>query len=52
MLGSGFKFDKPINSVVKPNFPQLHLLAKIEPFLSSANLEKAIYAFMSSRLDH
>lgn len=46
---SQLKFDKHIDNVVKTSFYQLCLLAKVKPFLSRHNLEKAIHA---SRLDY
>lgn len=50
---SGLRFDKQIRSVVSTSFFfQLRLLAKVKPFLSRQDLEKAIHAFISSRLDY
>ena len=49
---SGLKFDKQISSVVRTSFLQLRLLAKVKPPLSRQDLEKAIHAFISSRLDY
>ncbi len=49
---SSLKFDKQIDSVVKASFFQLRLLAKVKPFLNRSDLEKAIHAFISSRLDY
>ncbi len=49
---SSLKFDKQIDSVVKAIFFPLRLLAKIKPFLNRSDLEKAIHAFISSRLDY
>ena len=49
---SGLNFDKQIKSVVKTSFFQLRLLGKVKPFLSRQDLEKAIHAFISSRLDY
>ena len=46
------KFDKQISSVVSTSFFQLRLLAKVKSFLSQQDLEKAIHAFISSRLDY
>lgn len=46
------KVDIQVCSVVKASFFQLHLLAKVKPFLSQQDLERAILAFISSRLDH
>ena len=45
-------FNKQINSVVKASFFQLRLLAKVKPFLCRSDLEKAIHAFISSRIDY
>ncbi len=49
---SSLKFAKQIDSVVKASFFQLRLLAKVKPFLNRSDLEKAIHAFISSRLDY
>lgn len=38
--------------VVKSCFYQLRLLAKVKPFLSVKNLETALHAFVTSRLDY
>ncbi|KAJ0037213.1 hypothetical protein NL108_018646 [Boleophthalmus pectinirostris] len=38
--------------VIKSNFFQLRLLTKIKPNLPQAELEKAIYAFVTSHLDY
>jgi len=38
--------------VVRTSFFQLRLLAKVKPFLNRQDLEKAIHAFISSRLDY
>ena len=46
------KFDKQISNVVRMSFFQLRLLAKVKPFLNRHDLEKAIHAFISSRLDY
>ncbi|KAF7689309.1 hypothetical protein HF521_012662, partial [Silurus meridionalis] len=45
-------FDKQISAVVKVSFYQLRLLSKVKSFLSKADLEKAIHAFISSRIDY
>ncbi|KAG5268003.1 hypothetical protein AALO_G00228360 [Alosa alosa] len=46
------KFHKQISNVVKTSFFQLRLLAKVKNFLNRHDLEKAIHAFISSRLDY
>ncbi len=46
------QFDKQINSVVKSEFFQLRMIAKIKYFLSFKDLETVIHAFISSRLDY
>ena len=46
------KFDKQISNVVRMSFFQLCLLAKVKPFLNRHDLEKAIHALISSRLDY
>lgn len=45
-------FNKEINSVVKTNFFQMRALAQIKNVLPSADFEKVIHAFISSRLDY
>ena len=52
IFDSTFKLDKHISSVVKNSFFQLRLLAKIKPYLPRQQLEIAIHAFISSRLDY
>ena len=49
---SHLKFDKQISNVVRTSFFQLRLLAKVKIFLSRHDLEKAIHALISSRLDY
>ena len=49
---SSLKFDPQLNAAVKTSFFQLRLLAKVKPFLSRCDLETAIHAFISSRLDY
>ncbi len=49
---SDFRFNKQIDTVVKTSFFQLRLLAKVKQFLNRPDLEKAIHAFISSRLDY
>ncbi len=44
--------DIQINNAVKTSFFQLRLLVKVEAFLRKLDLEKAIHAFISSRLDY
>lgn len=51
-MDSQLQLEKQVNAVVRASFFQLRLLAKVKPFLSQADLEKAIHAFISSRLDY
>lgn len=51
-LDSKLTFDKQISAVVRASFFQLRLLSKVKPFLSRHDLEKAIHAFISSRIDY
>lgn len=51
-LDNRLHFDKQIGAVVKISFFQLRLLSKVKSFLSRADLERAIHAFISSRLDY
>uniref|UniRef100_A0A8C1S4M0 Reverse transcriptase domain-containing protein n=1 Tax=Cyprinus carpio TaxID=7962 RepID=A0A8C1S4M0_CYPCA len=48
----GMNFDTQISNVVKISFFQLRLLSKVKPFLTRHDLEKALHAFISSRLDY
>ncbi len=48
---SSLKFDQQINSVVETGFFRLRLLDKVKSFLGRRDLEKAVHAFISSRLD-
>ncbi|RXN12193.1 RNA-directed DNA polymerase from mobile element jockey [Labeo rohita] len=52
IFDSGMIFGKQISAVVKASFYQLRLLSKVKPFLSRVDLEKAVHAFISSRLDY
>ncbi|RXN31585.1 RNA-directed DNA polymerase from mobile element jockey-like protein [Labeo rohita] len=52
IFDSGMIFGKQISAVVKASFYQLRLLSKVKPFLSQADLEKAVHAFISSRIDY
>ncbi len=45
-------FDDQVTKVVQSCFAQLRQLTKIKLFLSFADLEKVIHAFISSRLDY
>ena len=47
-----FLMDKQINSVLKSAFFQLRILSKVKAFLSFADFEKVIHAFISTRLDY
>ena len=49
---SEWSFDTQVTKVVQSCFAQLRQLTKIRSFLSSADLEKVIHAFISSRLDY
>ena len=49
---SHLRFDRQISNVVRSSFFQLRLLAKVKLFLSRQDLEKAIHALISSRLDY
>ena len=52
IFDSELSFDTQVIKVVKSCFAQLRQLTKIRSFLSSADLEKVIHAFISSRLDY
>ncbi len=52
VFDSELSFDVPVTKVVQSCFAQLRQLTKIKSFLSLADLEKVIHAFISSRLDY
>jgi len=52
LFHSSLKFAKQISAVVKSCFYQLRLLSKVKSILSRSNLEIAIHAFVTSRLDN
>ena len=52
IFDKSMQYDKQISAVVKASFYQLRLLSKVKPFLSRADLEKAIHAFITSRIDY
>ncbi|KAI5622551.1 hypothetical protein C0J50_18152, partial [Silurus asotus] len=52
IFDTSMHFDKQISAVVKVSFYQLRLLSKVKSFLSQADLEKAIHAFISLRIDY
>lgn len=49
---SSLKLDKQMNFNVMASLCQLRLFAKVKPFLSGDELQKAIHAFISSRLNY
>ena len=52
IFDSNLSFNKHVTTVVQSCFFQLRNIAKIKPFLSTANLETVIHSFISSRLDY
>jgi len=52
ILDCSFKFDKQVSAVVKSSFYHLRLLSKIKPYLPKKDLERAVHAFVTSRLDY
>ena len=52
VFDSHLNFDKQTDNLVRTSFFQLRLLAKVKMFLSRHDLEKAIHALISSRLDY
>uniref|UniRef100_A0A3Q3PY07 Reverse transcriptase domain-containing protein n=1 Tax=Monopterus albus TaxID=43700 RepID=A0A3Q3PY07_MONAL len=52
VFDGALKLDEQIKSVVKASFFQLRLLAKVKHFLSFSDFEKAIHAFISTKLDY
>ncbi|KAI5106744.1 protein lifeguard 3 [Silurus meridionalis] len=52
IFDQSMQFEKHISAVMKASLYQLRLLSKDKPFLSQADLEKAIHAFISSRIDY
>jgi len=47
IINGAFKLDKQVSSVVMASFFQLRLLAKVQPYLRRADLEKVMHAFIS-----
>lgn len=52
LLDSSFKLDKQVSTVVKSSVYQLHQIAKAKPYMPCKDLEKLIYAFITSRLNY
>ena len=52
IFDSELSFDTQVTKVVQSCFAQLRQLTKLRSLLSSADLEKVIHAFISSRLDY
>lgn len=52
IFDKNLQYDKQISAVVRASFYQLRLLSKVKPFLSRADFEKVIHAFISSRIDY
>ncbi len=52
VFDSELSFDVQVTKVVQTCFAQLRQLTKIKSFLSVADLQKVIHAFISSRLDY
>ncbi len=50
IVDRSLNLHKQINNIVKTSFFQPALLAKVKPFLSRCDLEKAIHAIIGSRL--
>lgn len=51
-MDCSFKFDRQISSVGKSSFYQLRLLSKAKSYLPYSDLERAIHAFITCRLDY
>ena len=52
ILDSDLNFDAHIKQVTKIAFYHLRNIAKVKPFLSQADTERLIHAFITSRLDY
>ncbi len=52
IFDSELKFDSQINAVVKNSCFYLRSIVKLKSILSFSDLEKAVNAFVSSRLDY
>ncbi len=48
VFDSALAFDKQVNALVKSNFFQPRLLSKVKGFLTCAEFERVIHAFISS----
>ena len=52
ILDSELNFKSHIRNVTKIGFYDLRNIAKVQPFLSQADTERLIHAFITSRLDY
>lgn len=52
IFDSSLFFDKQISAVIRGSFFHLRSIAKLKNILSSKDLEVAIHAFVTSRLDY
>ena len=52
MVDPLFKFDKHISAVIKAGFFQLRTFEEIKSYLSQADFERAIHAFITLHLDY
>ena len=52
ILDPDFNFKSHISNVTKTPFYHLRNIAKVQPFLSQADTERLMHAFITSRLDY
>ena len=52
ILDSDLNFENPIKNITKTSFYHLRNIAKVKPFLSQADTERLMHAFITSRLDY
>ena len=52
ILDSDLNFENHIKNITKTSFYHLRNIAKVKPFLSQADTERLMHAFITSRLDY
>ena len=52
ILDSDLNFETHIRNITKTSFYHLRNIAKVQPFLSQADTERLMHAFITSRLDY
>src|SRR4029434_11236912 len=52
ILDSDLNFETHIKNIIKTSFYHLRNIAKVQPFLAQADIERLMHAFITSRLDY